>query len=122
LENKYTSKWIGDYSLEDLFTLLDCQDAILDCELCIWNEETKIETPFLNSKKWKENPKRMIGVFDILHLNGESLIEKSPNERLDRLGHVLMEKPNVLLHSFYIAKQHQFQKRKRDELGVLELE
>jgi DNA ligase-1 len=71
----------------------EVQSCVLDCEAVAWNRENKVIQPFqiLSTRKRKDADESTIKVqvcvfmFDLLYLNGESLVKKPLIERRNLL-------------------------------------
>lgn len=90
--------------IQGLFEQLDADSVILDSEAIAYHEESGEFLPFQETTKRRRKhdvqgmaekiPLRAF-VFDILYLNGESLLEKSVTERLEILKKVLKQNQNA---------------------------
>lgn len=95
--------------IPDILTNVKCDDCILDGEIVVWNEKTKQIEKFgslkttakmfnfdfiKNSLKKPENKLYFI-VFDILYLNGKSLLDEKLKDRLKELK-IIREIPHKL--------------------------
>ncbi|KAJ6591668.1 DNA ligase IV [Mycena vulgaris] len=74
------------------------QDIILDGEMLVWDPVSQCNRPFgklktaaLDKSKKEHNPRPCFKVFDLLYLNGQSLIEKSTSTRKKNMRACLKE-------------------------------
>jgi bifunctional non-homologous end joining protein LigD len=79
---------------------LDARDAIIDGEIVALDEEGRSSFQLLQARELgQERSPLFFYAFDLLQLNGESLVELPLLERREKLAHLLRDAPEVIRYS-----------------------
>jgi len=79
---------------------LDVQDAIIDGEIVALDGEGRSSFQLLQARELgEERPPLFFYAFDLLQLNGEKLVDRTLEERREKLAHLLRGAPEVIRFS-----------------------